>query len=58
MITILRTVIGAGLSLAGILGALWCMVTLRPGLAFVASVAGQVLAALILPDDAGEQSAR
>lgn len=58
MLTIVRIILGATLSLWGILGALWCMFTVRPGLAFVVSVGCQTLAALFLPDDSGEQPMR
>lgn len=54
MLTIVRILLGAGLSAAGIVGALFYVFTFRPGLAFVCFVGCQLLCALILPDDPGE----
>ena len=54
MLTILRILLGAGLSAAGIVGALWMLFTHGAGIAFVCFVGCQLLCALILPDDPGE----
>lgn len=56
MLTIVRIMLGAAFSLAGIIGALWFLITLHPGLAFVCFVGSQTLAALFLPDDLAESA--
>lgn len=54
MLTIIRILLGAGLSAAGIVGALYLLITSGAGIAFVCFVCCQLLCALILPDDPGE----
>lgn len=54
MLTIVRILLGAALSLAGIVGALYLLVISGAGVAFVCFVGSQLLCALILPDDPGE----
>lgn len=54
MLTIIRILLGAGLSAAGIIGALWLLFTHGAGIAFVCFVGCQLICALILPDDPGE----
>lgn len=58
MLTILRILLGAALSVAGIVGAVYLLFTSGAGVAFVCFVGCQTLGALFLPDDTGEQSIR
>lgn len=54
MLTIIRILLGTGLSAAGTVGALFYVFTSGAGIAFVCFVGCQLLCALILPDDPGE----
>jgi len=53
MLTLCRILLGAGLSAAGIIGAVYLLFTVGAGIAFVCFVGSQLLCALLLPDDPG-----